>query len=76
MPNDKLLEIMLSSPGGTWHTMLSVGGRLVVHQLLPAAQQAQLSFCRNPAYNGVRIFFTVIFGLLVGAIYWRLGKDR
>ena len=25
---------------------------------------------------GVRMFFTVIFGLLVGAIYWRLGNDR
>ena len=35
-----------------------------------------ITYWRLPAYNGVRMFFTVVFGLIVGSIYWRLGEDR
>lgn len=31
---------------------------------------------RMPEYNAVRFFFSCIFGLLIGAIYWRKGQKR
>ena len=31
--------------------------------------------CR-PAHNNVRLLFTIIFGLVLGAIYWRVGTYR
>lgn len=31
-------------------------------------------YWRLPDYNAVRIFFTCIFGLLIGSIYWRKGN--
>lgn len=33
-------------------------------------------YWRLPDYNAVRIFFTCIFGLLIGSIYWRKGNKR
>lgn len=33
-------------------------------------------YWRSPDYNAVRIFFTCIFGLLIGSIYWRKGNKR
>ncbi|KAK9857560.1 hypothetical protein WJX84_006546, partial [Apatococcus fuscideae] len=35
-----------------------------------------LVYWRTPQYNAVRIAFTSLFGLVVGAIYWRLGAAR
>ena len=35
--------------------------------------QTCVSGCR---YNAVRFFFTCVFGLLIGAIYWRKGQKR
>ena len=31
--------------------------------------------CR-PAHNNVRLLFTIIFGLVLGAMYWRVGSYR
>jgi len=31
---------------------------------------------RMPEYNAVRFFFTCVFGLLIGAIFWRKGNKR
>lgn len=29
-----------------------------------------------PDYNTVRIYFTCLFGLVLGAVYWRVGTER
>ncbi|XP_028778960.1 ABC transporter G family member 29-like isoform X2 [Neltuma alba] len=34
------------------------------------------SYWRNPAYNLVRFFFTLVTGLLMGTIFWGFGKRR
>ena len=33
-------------------------------------------YWRMPDYNTVRIYFTCLFGLVLGAVYWRIGKQR
>ena len=33
-------------------------------------------YWRTPDYNTVRIYFTCLFGLVLGAVYWRIGKQR
>jgi hypothetical protein len=33
-------------------------------------------YWRSPDYNAVRLFFTSVFGLLIGSIYWRHGNKR
>ena len=33
-------------------------------------------YWRMPDYNTVRIYFTCLFGLVLGAVYWRIGTER
>lgn len=33
-------------------------------------------YWRMPEYNTVRIWFTCLFGFVLGSIYWRIGKQR
>ena len=33
-------------------------------------------YWRMPDYNTVRIYFTCLFGLVLGAVYWRVGTER
>ena len=33
-------------------------------------------YWRMPEYNTVRIYFTCLFGLVLGAVYWRIGEQR
>ncbi len=35
-----------------------------------------LTYWRLPSYNSVRFVFTCTLGLIVGAVYWRLGDRR
>ena len=33
-------------------------------------------YWRMPDYNTVRVYFTCLFGLVLGAVYWRIGTER
>lgn len=33
-------------------------------------------YWRMPDYNTVRIYFTCLFGLVLGVVYWRIGTQR
>ena len=46
------------------------------HQFRNLLGKNNITYWRLPQYNGMRMFFTVVFGLLVGSIYWRLGEQR
>ncbi len=35
-----------------------------------------LTYWRSPFYNTVRFTFTIALGLIIGAMYWRLGSRR
>ncbi len=35
-----------------------------------------IAYWRYPSYNAVRFTFTAIFGLLMGAVFWRAGANR
>ncbi|KAI9109476.1 hypothetical protein K1719_019530 [Acacia pycnantha] len=35
-----------------------------------------LTYWRSPDYNLVRFFFTLVAGLMVGTIFWKIGKKR
>ena len=50
--------------------------RSIWEQVLFILWKNNKSYWRFPQYNAVRMVFTVIFGLIIGAIYWRLGKQR
>lgn len=45
-------------------------------QLRLLMQRTFTEYWRMPAHNNVRLLFTVIFGLVLGAIYWRVGTYR
>ncbi|KAK9836509.1 hypothetical protein WJX74_001987 [Apatococcus lobatus] len=46
------------------------------NQLRMLLWKNHLIYWRTPQYNGVKMAFAIIFGLLVGAIFWRLGASR
>lgn len=50
--------------------------RGLVDQFRLLLQRNSREYWRNPDYNTVRIYFTCLFGLVLGAVYWRIGKQR
>eukprot|EP00250_Pteridium_aquilinum_P022352 c25359_g2_i1 orf=76-4449(+) len=47
-----------------------------VVQFLACLWKQHKSYWRNPLYNVVRFFFTVVMAFLFGTIYWKLGQKR
>jgi hypothetical protein len=45
-------------------------------QLALLLKKNMLTYWRSPFYNTVRFTFTIALGLIIGAIYWRLGSRR
>jgi len=45
-------------------------------QLLLLLKKNMLTYWRSPFYNTVRFTFTIMLGLIIGAIYWGLGSSR
>ncbi|KAH9313294.1 hypothetical protein KI387_028329, partial [Taxus chinensis] len=43
-------------------------------QIVACLWKQQLSYWRNPQYNVVRFFFTLICALLFGTIFWKMGS--
>ncbi|KAJ4749521.1 ABC transporter G family member 36 [Rhynchospora pubera] len=43
-------------------------------QCIACLWKQNLSYWRNPSYTAVRFFFTLICGLLLGSIFWQLGR--
>ncbi|KAJ4821384.1 ABC transporter G family member 36 [Rhynchospora pubera] len=43
-------------------------------QCIACLWKQSLSYWRNPSYTAVRFFFTLICALLLGSIFWQLGK--
>jgi hypothetical protein len=33
-------------------------------------------YWRNPSYNAIRMFFTILSALLLGSIFWNIGSKR
>lgn len=50
--------------------------RGLVSQFRLLLQKQLQQYWRMPAYNSMRLAFTCVFGLVLGSIYWRIGKDR
>ncbi len=48
--------------------------RSFLEQFLIIIRKNFTLYWRLPDYNAVRLFFTCIFGLLIGSIYWRKGN--
>ncbi|CAN6442072.1 unnamed protein product [Victoria cruziana] len=45
-------------------------------QLFACLWKQHQSYWRNPSYTAVRFFFTVLTGLVFGAVFWDLGSKR
>ncbi|KAJ3701263.1 hypothetical protein LUZ61_004968 [Rhynchospora tenuis] len=45
-------------------------------QCLACLWKQHNSYWRNPAYNAVRIIFTIVLALIVGTVFWKLGSKR
>ncbi|XP_078161527.1 ABC transporter G family member 36-like [Carex rostrata] len=43
-------------------------------QCIACLWKQHLSYWRNPSYTAVRFFFTLVVALLLGSIFWQLGK--
>ncbi|KAK9804995.1 hypothetical protein WJX73_009787 [Symbiochloris irregularis] len=75
--NRKLIEECKQPPEGSqplhFDSQFAVG-YMRQFQLLLKRNAAE--YWRMPEYNAVRIFFTIVFGLTLGSIYWRIGKER
>eukprot|EP00884_Botryococcus_braunii_P014151 jgi/Botrbrau1/22737/Bobra.0132s0074.2 len=54
----------------------TVFARNTFAQFWAVLQKNFIIYWRSPQYNAVRFFFTCIFGLVIGSIYWRLGNKR
>lgn len=47
-----------------------------VTQCLACLWKQHNSYWHNPSYNAVRIIFTTVIALIIGAIFWKLGHKR
>lgn len=45
-------------------------------QLKSCIWKQWLTYWRSPDYNLVRYFFTLVAALMVGTVFWRVGKKR
>ncbi|XP_078168191.1 ABC transporter G family member 36-like isoform X7 [Carex rostrata] len=45
-------------------------------QCIACLWKQHLSYWRNPSYTAIRFFFTLMVALLLGSIFWQLGKKR
>lgn len=75
--NRKLIEECKQPPEGSkplhFDSQFAVG-YLRQFQLLLKCNADK--YWRMPEYNAIRFFFTIVFSLTLGSIYWRIGKER
>ncbi|CAK0748752.1 hypothetical protein CVIRNUC_001857 [Coccomyxa viridis] len=64
------------APGSEPLKFSSKYARSIPQQFLIILKKFFTLYNRMPEYNAVRFFFTCVFGLLIGAIYWRKGQKR
>lgn len=75
--NRKLIEECKQPPEGSqpihFDSQFAVG---YMRQFQLLLKRNGDEYWRMPEYNTVRILFTIVFGLTLGSIYWRIGKQR
>ncbi|KAL2345196.1 hypothetical protein Fmac_006481 [Flemingia macrophylla] len=73
--NQELIkELSTPAPGSSDLSFPSKYSQSFVVQLQACIWKQYWSYWRNPPYNGVRYFFTIVIGLLFGVIFWQKGK--
>jgi hypothetical protein len=67
-------ELSQPAPGSSDLYFPSKYPRSSITQCVACLWKQNLSYWRNPPYNTVRFFFTTIIALLLGTIFWDLGR--
>lgn len=73
---NKALIKELSSPASGSQELFfpTIFSQDFVMQCVACLWKQHLSYWRNPHYNVVKIFFTIVTALMFGSIYWQLGS--
>ncbi|KAL2345195.1 hypothetical protein Fmac_006480 [Flemingia macrophylla] len=73
--NQELIkELSSPAPGSSDLSFPSKYSQSFFVQLKACFWKQYWSYWRNPPYNAVRYFFTIVIGLLFGVIFWQKGK--
>ncbi|XP_078447762.1 pleiotropic drug resistance protein 2-like [Wolffia australiana] len=74
--NQKMIESLSRPPAGSQD--LSFGtkyARSFTTQFTACFWKQYWSYWRNPSYNGMRFFTTIVLGLLFGTLFWNKGQE-
>ncbi|XP_020241529.1 ABC transporter G family member 36-like isoform X2 [Asparagus officinalis] len=75
--NKTLIKELSTPPPGSKDLYFSTQySQSFLTQCMACLWKQNLSYWRNPPYNAVRFFFTLIIALLFGTIFWDLGTKR
>ncbi|KAL3152680.1 hypothetical protein ABBQ38_012275 [Trebouxia sp. C0009 RCD-2024] len=75
--NEELVEKLKQPPEGSQPLQFkSRYSRKLVDQFWLLLLRNSREYWRMPDYNTVRIYFTCLFGLVLGVVYWRIGTQR
>ncbi|KAL3156297.1 hypothetical protein ABBQ32_012567 [Trebouxia sp. C0010 RCD-2024] len=75
--NEELVDKLKQPPEGSQPLQFkSRYSRNLVDQFWLLLLRNSREYWRMPDYNTVRIYFTCLFGLVLGAVYWRIGTER
>ncbi|TVU10992.1 hypothetical protein EJB05_44550, partial [Eragrostis curvula] len=66
-------ELSLSAPGSSDLYFPTKYSQSSLTQCVACLWKQNMSYWRNPGYNGVRFIFTIVVALLLGTVYWDLG---
>eukprot|EP01018_Ginkgo_biloba_P026516 Gb_28918 [translate_table: standard] len=69
-------ELSKPAPGSTDLHFETQFSQPFVIQTLACLWKQHWSYWRNPQYNVVRFFFTMVCALLFGTIFWKMGRNR
>ncbi|XP_078148909.1 ABC transporter G family member 36-like [Carex rostrata] len=67
-------DLSVSPPGSSDLHFLTQYSQPFFTQCMACLWKQHLSYWRNPSYTAVRFFFTLFCALLLGSIFWQLGK--